>query len=190
MSHIFNLSEAAMAYALCAERICGNDPDFLNANPSVIPIFVSQLFQSLEISIKHAGIESKLFTLEESRNNKTRKGHGVTELAELAVERLDGVKGDFSPIVNAMTYSNTIDNAVDIIQQMICGKELEETRKSYSTRSLCYAEVSDGDFAIINPIPNWIETVKQTAANLKSTIDVLSQWKASPSKSKVFMLRY
>jgi hypothetical protein len=190
MSHIFNLGEAAMAYALCAERICGNDPDFLNANPSVIPIFVSQLFQSLEISIKHAGIESKLFTLDEARSDKTGKGHGVKELAELAVKRLGGDKGDFSPIVNAMTFSITINNAVDIIKKMICGKEFEKTRKCYSTRSLGYAAVSDGDFAIINPIQNWVETVKQTAANLKSTIDVLSQWKVFPSKSKVFMLKY
>lgn len=190
MSHIFNLGEAAMAYALCAERICGNDPYFLNANPSVIPIFVSQLFQSLEISIKHAGIESKLFTLKEARNNKTGKGHGIKELAELAMERLGGAKGDFSPIVNAMTFLNIGNNAVDVIQEMICGKKFEKTRKAYSTRSLGYSAVSDGEFAIVHPIPSWIETVKQVAANLNSTIVVLSQWKESPSKSKLFMLRY
>jgi hypothetical protein len=190
MSHIFDLGEAAVAYALCAERIYGSSPAFLNANAVVIPIFVSQLFQSLEISIKHACIESKLFTLKEARNNKTGKGHGIKELAELAVERLGGFKGDFSSIVNAMTFLNTGDNAVDIIHEMICGEEFEDTRSSYSTRSLGYAEVSDGDFAIIHPIPNWIDTVKQVAANLNSSICVLSQWQESPSKSTKFMLRY
>jgi hypothetical protein len=57
-SHIFTLQEAAMGYVLSAESIFGDDVNFLNSNPSVIPIFVSQMFQSLEISIKYAGIWS------------------------------------------------------------------------------------------------------------------------------------
>ncbi|MBM4348568.1 MAG: hypothetical protein FJ106_01570, partial [Deltaproteobacteria bacterium] len=56
--HVYTGQEAAIAYALSAERIAGSDANFLNENQAVIPIFVSLLFQSLEISIKYAGIES------------------------------------------------------------------------------------------------------------------------------------
>ena len=77
ISHIFTGQEAAIAYALSAERIFDNDCEFLNANPHVIPIFVSQLFQSLEISIKHVGIASGLFTETEARSRAVRSGHGI-----------------------------------------------------------------------------------------------------------------
>ena len=186
--HIFTGGEAAMAYALCAERILAPDYTFLEGNPAIIPVFVSLLFQSLEIAIKHVGIESGLFTMAEARNHQRGKGHGVKELAKLAVERLGG--DAFDPIVMAMTYFNINinENSGEIIRSMICGKDFERTRESYALRSLGYAEVSDGDFAIIRPISDWVESVKQTASNLQSTIDVLSQWRASPSKSKHFAI--
>lgn len=85
---IFGLDDTAKAYALCAARVLGDDLTFLNAHAEVIPIFVSQLFQSLEISIKYVGIESGLFTAEESRGKGTRQGHGIEELADLAILRL------------------------------------------------------------------------------------------------------
>lgn len=71
---------------------------------------------------------------------------------------------------------------------MICGKEFEKTRECYASRSLGYAQVSNGDFALINDIPSWIAAVKETANNLPKIIDILSQWKASPSKSKHFAI--
>lgn len=183
--HIFTGQEAATAYALSAERIFGND-GFLNANPSVVPIFVSELFQSLEISIKHASIESGLFTENEARNRAMRSGHGIKELATLAVEKLGG--DPFEPIVMAMTHFNTHDRSKEIIRHMICGTGFEKTRECYASRCLGYAQVADGDFALITDIPNWIESVKQTANNLPKIIDILSQWKASPSKSKHFAI--
>lgn len=88
--HMFSLDEAAVAYAVAAEHMFGNDATFLNNNPAVVPVFVSMLFQSLEISIKHAGIESGLFTMQEARNRQNRSGHGVKELAALAVDKLGG----------------------------------------------------------------------------------------------------
>ncbi len=203
-NHMFTLGEAAMAYALCAEQILGSDSSFLEGNPETIPVFVSLLFQSLEISIKHAGIESRLFKMDEVRSKNTRQGHGVKELAAFAVARLDedpfdpkeltalfveGLYGDhFDPIVKAMTFSNKNGNGSDIIRKMICGKEFEKTRLFYYKRDLGYGEVSQGDFAILQPISDWVATLKQTAANLKSTINILSQWKASPSKSEHFTI--
>lgn len=185
-THSYTGQEAATAYALSAERLCGSDCVFLNANPSLVPIFVSQLFQSLEISIKHAGIESGLFTEYEARNSAMRSGHGIKELAALAVEKLGG--DPFDPIVMAMTYFNTDDRSKEIVRLMICGKDFEKTRECYATRCLGYAQVANGDFAVITGISSWVESVKQTASNLSKTIDILSQWKASPSKSKHFAI--
>jgi hypothetical protein len=184
--HIFSGQEAAMAYAMAAERIFGNDYEFLNLNPSVIPIFVSQLFQSLEISIKHAGIESGLFTEAEARDRAMRSGHGIKELATLACERLGG--DPFVPILMAMTHLNKQENSEEVIRLMICGMEFEKTRLSYASRRLGYAQVADGDFALVGDIPSWIAAVKETANNLPKTIDIISQWKASPSKSKHFAI--
>jgi len=186
-NHFYSGHEAALAYALCAERLFGNDGSFLDANPSVIPIFVSQLMQSLEISIKYAAIKSGLFTIKEARDRQRGSGHSIKELAALAVERLGG--DPFDPIVMAMTFSNSKEvRSSYFIKEMICGDKLEGTRRCYSSRGLGYAEVSDGDCQIISPTSEWIESVKQTAANLPSTIEILSGWKASASESKHFAI--
>lgn len=183
---IFSLEEAAAAYALVAENILGGDAAFLNASPAIVPIFVSMLFQSLEISIKHAGIESGLFTMQEARNRQNRSGHGIKELAALAVENLGG--DPFDPIVMAMTFSNSGDRSSQFIHEMICGRKMEKTRDAYASRRLGYGEVYEGDFALINPIVEWVSAVKQTAVNLPKTIDILSQWHSSASKSKHFAI--
>ena len=184
--HMFSGCDAAIAYAKTAERILGNDVDFLNSNPACIPIFVSMLFQSLEISIKQAGIESKLFTRKEARSRRQRSGHGIKELAMLAVEKLGGEP--FQPIVMAMTFKNQAQNSAEIIYQMICGKNLDKTRESYATRCLGYSEVTEGDFATISPIPDWVAAVKETAMNLPAAIEIISKWKKSCSNSKHFAI--
>jgi hypothetical protein len=178
--------EAATAYAIAAERIFGGDGTFLNANPSVVPIFVSDLFQSLEISIKTAGIESGLFSLQEARGRENRSGHGIKELAALAVEKLGG--DPFDPIVMAMTFSDNKGRSAAFVRRMIAAPELEKTRNSYASRRLGYGQVAEGDFALIHPIDEWIEAVKQTAAGLPTTVQILTQWKASSSKSKHFAI--
>jgi len=175
-----------MAYALSAERIAGHDVDFLQANPACIPIFVSLLFQSLEISIKHAGIESGIFKLEEVKKRKFGNGHGIKEIGALIVERLG--LDPFRPIVGALTYHNKGPNSAKIVRKMICAPELEKTRQSYAKRNLGYAYVEDKEFATMQPIPQWIDAVKETAANLPSAILILSQWKASASKSKHYAI--
>ena len=184
--HMFTGHEAAIAYAISAERMFGDNAGFLEANPAVIPIFVSLLFQSFEISIKQAGVESGLFTTQEARARQQRSGHGIKELAALAVEKLGGKP--FDPIVMAMTFANKRTNSAQIVREMICGDKLEKTRESYASRRLGYGEVSKGDFAIIKPVPDWIESVKETASNLQTTVDILSQWKKSASRSKHFAI--
>lgn len=183
---MFTGREAAMAYALSAERIFGQDDGFLDANPTCVPIFVSLLFQSLEISIKQAGLESGLFSMQEARSRQQRSGHGIKELAALAVEKLGGKP--FDPIVMAMTFASRKTNSAEIVRHMICGVELEKTRASYASRNLGYAQVAEGDFAIIQPVKHWVAAVKETAANLPTTIEILSQWKTSLSGSKHFAI--
>ena len=184
--HMFSLHEAAIAYATAAAHLFGDDASFLNTNPAVVPLFVSMLFQSLEISIKHAGVESGLFTMQEARTRQNHSGHGVKELAALAVEKLGG--DPFDPIVTAMTFANASDRSARFVRKMICGTDLEKTRESYASRRLGYGEVHEGDFAIIDPIAEWIDAVKQTALNLPKTIGILSQWRTSTSTSKQFAI--
>lgn len=195
-SHMFSLKEAAIAYATAAERILGDDAEFLKSNPAVVPIFVSMLFQSLEISIKHAGIESELFTMQEARNRQNRSGHGIKELAILAIEKLGGDLDSlgpgaaFDPIVSAMTFFNSRDGSSQYIHEMICGDALEKSREVYASRRLGYGQICEGDFVTMGPIVEWVFAVKETAMNLPKTIDILSQWRKSPSGSKHFAIRY
>ena len=187
-NHIFTLEEIALAYAKSAERLFGGDTEFLNSNQEVIPVFVNMLFQSLEISIKHAGVEAKLFTLKEVRKRQHRSGHGIKEIATLAVEKLGG--DPFTSIITAMTFSCTNQHAENIIRQMVCGEDFEKTRNVYATRYLGYGQIKNGDFSLITPIEDWVESVKQTALNLPKTIDILTQWKQSESDSKHFAIWY
>lgn len=178
--------EAAEAYAVAAERVFGDNGTFLTGNPGVVPIFVSNLFQSLEISIKTAGIESGIFSMQEARARVNRSGHGIKELATLAVEKLGG--DPFDPIVMAMTFGNANSRSATFISSMIAAPELEKTRESYASRRLGYGEVAEGDFGLIHPISEWIESVKLTATSLPTTIQILTRWMASPSRSKHFAI--
>lgn len=185
-SHMFTTAEAALAYALAAERILGADASFLNQNPASVPIFVSFLFQSLEISIKHVGIESGLFTMLEARSARMRTGHGIAELADLVGEKLSGQP--FKPLVQALTYFHTEPNSAEIIHLMIHGAEFEKTRQSYAKRYLGYGEVAVGDFAVVDGLSHWVTAIKQTAVNLPKIVRIVSQWKNSPASSGPFAI--
>lgn len=184
--HMFSLDEAAMAYVLAAERLFEPDGEFISSQSAVVPLFVSMLFQSLEISIKHMGIESGLFTSSEARRRENRSGHGIEELARLAVERLGG--NPFHPVIMAMTFANRGNHSADVIKEMINGDRMEKTRGSYASRQLGYGEIHEGDFALIYPVADWIDSVKQTVMNLPKTIEILSQWRSSASNSKHFAI--
>ena len=187
--YIFGRAEAALAYALCAERLFGRDATFLDQHAALVPIFVSHLFQSLEISIKHAGIESKLFTEDEARGNRRKRlnGHEIEELAKLATERLGG--DSFEPLLMAMTSAGEATTK-SVLREMISGPRFGPTRACYRRRDLGYAEVSSGSFQILYPIPEWIRSVKQVALDLDKTVQVLSQWTTCAPKSSHFGLLY
>jgi len=185
--HMFTLQESATAYAAAAQHMLGDDATFLENNASAIPIFVSMLFQSLEISIKSAGVESGLFTTQEARSRQnTRSGHGIKELASLAEEKLGGE--NFNAIILALSFPNRGSRVEEFLGEMICGSALEKTRDSYATRRLGYGEVRAGDFALIYPVSEWVSAVKQTAVSLPTAIHILSEWKVSESKSKHFAI--
>jgi len=185
-AHMFNLQEAAVAYAIAAEHIFGGDAAFLQANGAVVPLFVSMLFQSLEISIKCAGIESELFTETDARSRQHGSGHRIKELSALADERLGG--DGFNPIVMALTFVAGGKRPAQFVRNMICGEDMEDTREAYASRRLGYGQVHEGDFSILYPIPEWVEAVKQTALTLPKTVDILTQWQKSSSPSKHFAI--
>ena len=88
----------------------------------------------------------------------------------------------------AITCANKRQNSKTIIKEMIVGDDFKNTREIYASRSLGYADVAEGDFAIIQPVYDWIGAVKETATNLQTTINILSQWKKSTSNSKHFAI--
>ncbi|OGV67097.1 MAG: hypothetical protein A2498_01795 [Lentisphaerae bacterium RIFOXYC12_FULL_60_16] len=180
----FDLKDAALAYAVAAERILNDNIAFVEANEAFKPIIVSHLFQSIEASLKHTGIASELFTSGEARSPNTRSGHGVKELAMLATDRL-GSK-DVRVLIMALTCQTQDHHSQDILNKMIMSSAFERTRDAYAKRRLGYAEVRDGDFCIITPITSWIASVKNVAHNLDYAVKVIRQWKASPSQSTHF----
>ncbi|OGV55833.1 MAG: hypothetical protein A2X49_11615 [Lentisphaerae bacterium GWF2_52_8] len=129
----FTLQEAAIGYALTAERIYSGDVNFLNSNnQSIVPIFVSQLFQSLEISIKYVGRETNVLREDEAKSkikDKEKKkrcifnydlitnyskgaekchmlgnGHWVEAIAKLIAKRLEVNLYDFAKAMTCFNY--------------------------------------------------------------------------------------
>lgn len=175
---MFSLDEAAKAYAKAAECVLGEDAEFLQNNQEVVPVFVALLFQSVEISLKHLGIEAKLFTEQEARNKRlTKNGHGIREIADLVNERL-GADGDY-PVVNALTAGFNDDIGKEILRKMLFGSEFEATRQAYQSRDLGYEQLNKGDFALVEGLNNWATTVRNVAECLPSAIGVVEQWKSS-----------
>ena len=185
---MFDLQEAAIGYVKSAERILGEDARFLNENPEVVPIFISLPFQSLEISLKHLGLESKLFSEQESRDRKlTKNGHGILEIANLINDRL-GAKGDF-PVIMALTAGMIDTQHQEILQRMIFDLEGESVRKSYESRNLGYLQLKPDDLKLLSLKP-WVTSVREVAYNLPRAIDVVISWKNSTSRSGTFAIWY
>jgi len=186
---MYSLQDTAKAYAKGAQKILGEDANFLNDNQEVIPVFVSLLFQSIEVSLKHLGIEAELFTPAESRDRKlTKNGHGITEIAELVNERL-GADKDY-PVIMALTAGLDNGQAAKIIRKMIFSSEFEPTRKSYQNRNLGYAQLKPGEIQLLDGLKPWADAVVDVADNLPKAIDVVSQWKKTATKSKTFAIWY
>ncbi len=186
---MFNLQEAATAYAKGAERILGEDGKFINENQEVVPVFVSLLFQSFEISLKHLGIEAKLFSEQEARDKKlTKNGHGIREIADLVNTRL-GADSDY-PVVMALTAGLNDSQSSDIIHKMIYAPEFDATRQSYQSRDLGYAQLKQGELALLNGLKPWVMAVRNVANNLPISIQVVTEWKNSSSNSKHFAIWY
>jgi len=186
---MYNLQEIALAYAKGASRIIGEDDSYLNSNQEVIPVFISLLFQSLEITLKHLGIESKLFTKKESRDRKlTNNGHGIKEIAELANARLGADKN--YPVVMALTAGIENSQTSEIINAMIFSSKFEPTRSSYQSRSLAYSQFQAGELQILDNLKPWVIAVEEVAENLPAAIKIVSEWQASKVNSTTFAIWY
>lgn len=187
---MFDLQKAALAYAKVAEKILDDDVTFLNNNQEVIPIFVCFLYQSLEISLKHLGIESGLFTEQEVRDKKLRKnGHGIEEIANLVNEKL-GADENY-PVIMALTADLDGNGQIStIIHKMTFANELKQTRQSYQSRNLGYAQLAEGELALFNDLKAWVIAIKKVSENLPTSITVVSEWQKSSSNSKTFAIWY
>jgi hypothetical protein len=184
---MFTQQDTALAYAKGAERILGEDGTYINKNRELIPVFVSLLFQSLEISLKHLGLEAGLFTQKEARNKKlTGNGHGIKELADLVNSRL-GADKDY-PVVIALTADLKNSQASDFLQKMIFAKEFDSTRQAYKSRNLGYSQLKPGELKLLNGFKPWADAIKEVAENLPTAIRIVSEWKNSSSNSKHFAI--
>ena len=186
---MFTLQEASTAYAKGAERILGEDANFINDNQELVPVFVSLLFQSVEISLKHLGIEAKLFSEQEARDRKlTKNGHGIREIADLINARL-GADRDY-PVVMVLTAGLNNSEASEILRMMIFAPEFDATRQSYQSRNLGYAQLNPGELALLNGLRPWVVAVRNVAENLPTAVRVVTEWKNSDSNSKHFAIWY
>jgi hypothetical protein len=186
---MFTLQEAALAYAKGAERILGENGTYINNNRELVPVFVSLLFQSLEISLKHLGLEANLFTEQEARDRKlTRNGHGIKEIADLVNTRL-GADKDY-PIVMALTAGLNNSQAGEFLQKMIFAKEFDASRQAYQSRNLGYSQLKPGELKLLNGLKPWAVAIKEVAENLPTAIQIVSEWKNSSSNSKHFAIWY
>jgi hypothetical protein len=147
------------------------------------------LFQSLEVSLKHLGIEAQLFTSKESRDkNLTKNGHGIEEIADLINNRL-GASNDY-PVIMALTADIKNSQSGEIIQKMIFSPEFKPTRQSYQSRNLGYSQLKSGDLQLLNGLKPWVVAIEEVAENLPKAIGVVSEWKKSNANSSAFAIWY
>jgi hypothetical protein len=180
-----------LGYAKAAERVLGEDATYINDNQELVPVFVNLLFQSLEISLKHLGLEAGLFTQQEARDRTlTKNGHGIKELATLVNSRLGTDSDDNYPVVMALTAGNSERGAEEYLHKMLFAKEFESSRNAYQTRNLGYSQLSAGELKLLDGLKPWVTAIRVTAENLPTAIGVVTQWKNSPSQSKHFAIWY
>ena len=145
--------------------------------------------RSYEISLKHLGIESRLFTSKESRDRKlTNNGHGIEEIAGLVKARLGATRDD--PVIMALTAGIDNEEAAEFLRYMIFSPELESTRRSYQKRNLGYGQLKRGELFFPNALKPWVDAVLDVAENLPNVIKIVSQWKQSESKIPHFAIWY
>lgn len=186
---MFNLENTASAYAKTAERILGCDSSFLEKNQEILPVFVELLFRSIETSLKHIGIESKLFTEKESRDRTlTDNGHGIIKIANLINSRL-GSSNDY-PVITALLAGINGERYSQVIRAMLFDPKFEPTRSAYANRNLGYLQIESGDLQYITDLKVWVDAVKAVSDNLSNSISVVSQWNASSSNSATFAVWY
>lgn len=166
------------SYVKTAERILGDDANYLTDNPDMIPQFVNALFQSLEISLKDLGLKSGLTSGNEMRNRVlVGNGHDIEKIGNLLKDKL----GDVSSRRLVRILSDGIENDVSvIIENMVFGDDFKPTRESYRTRKLVYhAELEAGQLQIIQGLKTWLDAVKAVAENIDNAIAVVKRWKES-----------
>ncbi|WP_136796201.1 hypothetical protein [Desulfosediminicola ganghwensis] len=177
---IFNAT--AVSYAKGAERLLGEDADFLNENPDMVPQFVNALFQALEISLKEVGNRSCLTNRNETRGGRScliGNGHDIEKLGNLLRYRL----GNVSTRRLARVLTDGIENGASaIIEIMIFGEVFAPTRTSYKKRKLVYhAELEEGDIQIVQGVKPWVDAVKAVAENIDNAVALIERWKNSGS---------
>lgn len=178
---MFTMQEAALAYAIGAERVLGDDATYMENNQELVPIFVSLLFQSLEISLKHLGLKTGLFTEQEARDKKRKNGHGVKEIADLLNERMSA--NNDRPVLMALIANLRNKLAEAFLQKMLFEEEFESTREAYASRDLGYCQLKPDELALPDGLRPWVVVIKQTAQNLPNAIQIVSEWRNSNSQN-------
>jgi hypothetical protein len=171
-----------VSYIKAAERILGEDADFLNNNPDMVPQFVNALFQSIEVSLKYIGNQAGLTNTTETtggRGGLIGNGHDIEKLGELLRDRLGGISK--RRLMNLVTAG--IENgSAELIEAMVFGETFQPTRVSYQKRKLVYhAELEDGDIQIVQGVRHWVDVVKAVAENTDNVLSIIKRWQDSGS---------
>lgn len=175
----FSLQEAALAYAICAERLVINDPHVLNTHYGTVPVLVHLLYQSLEISLKHIGHRFHLLNGKDSEGRRLHHSHDVESLAKAIQAGFPGY--DFMTILSAAVTDDSIN--LNFIGRMLLSDELKDTRTAYQNRTLGYAEL-DSFPIFASYILEWVKAVKDTAENLENCIEALKIIRIKPKKPR------
>lgn len=171
-----------VSYAKAAKRIMGEDAEFLNNNPDMVPQFVNALFQSVEISLKNIGNQSGLTNTTETtggRGGLIGNGHDIKCMGELLRDRLGGISR--RRLMNLVT-AGLENGSAELLEAMVFGDTFEPTRISYKNRKLVYhAELEEGDIQLVQGIKHWVDVVKSIAENVDNVLAIIKRWQESGS---------
>jgi len=186
---MYTRRQAARAYALGASRVLGDSSKYFDREPALIPVFVANLFQALEIAMKATAFETGVFTGDRLPNGAAgRNGHDIEQLNQTIDKELELPDQDmclqaFDQCLNDPTQSA-------IVREMVKGSRFSKTRAAYVDRTLGYAELKEGELEVVQGVKSWSDTLEALTKNLDPAVSVLRQWKSSDSSAEVGAIWY
>ena len=182
--------DAASAYARGAQIIIGESPEHLNQYRALVPVVVSNLYQSIEISIKYAGVESGVLQESEIRGFRSNplpqhlqhNGHDIDLLLGAIDHRLE-MDGSGAGVCAIQICAGDLVGR-ELIRTMLTDSRLKSTRDAYCSRRLGYVEIESKEVSFPTALPAWSAATICVAESIDGAVAALKELSGTPLEKR------